>query len=592
MNLKFFKTSFTHIPASLRLAWKASPAGSLGIAVLTVLSALLPLSIAYVGKLIVDSVVAGSRPLTEQWVFVELGLVAAQALVQRLLFLMRAQLGAKLGLDVNIRILEKALTLELSHFENSEFYDKMTKARREASSRPVAMVTDILQLIQNLLTLVGYVALLVAFSKWAVLALVIAALPATVAEMKFSNTAFRIRNWRSADSRRLNYVEYVLATDTHAKEVKALGLGPVLMERYKKTGRQFYEEDKRLAVRRSFWAYGLSLLALAAFYGCYLLIAVAAATGAMTLGMMTLYVVAFRQGQQAFQSCLTAVGSMYEHNLYMSNLFEYFAIPIVQRRRDPVQPVKSGRGLRFDSVGFQYPGQKDWALRNITLEIPEGQSLALVGHNGAGKTTLIKLLTRLYAPTEGAIYLDGKDLEHWDESELRRRISVVFQDFNKYQLSLGENIGLGSVEHLEDEPRITSALALSGGSELLNQLPGGLKTPLGRWFLDGLELSGGQWQKVALARAFMREEADILILDEPTAALDAEAEHAVFERFRELTKGRTSILISHRFPTVRMADRIIVIEGGKIVEQGTHETLVAQKGRYAQLFTLQAQGYL
>ena len=592
MNTNFLKTSFTHIPASLRLAWAASPSASVGIAILTVFSALLPLSIAYVGKLIVDSVVAGSRPLTEQWVFAELGLVAAQALVQRLLFLMRAQLGAKLGLDVNIKILEKALTLELSHFENSEFYDQLTKARREASSRPVAMVTDILQLVQNVLTLAGYVALLVAFSKWAILALVVAALPATIAEMKFSNTAFRIRNWRSADSRRLNYVEYVLATDTHAKEVKALGLGPMLMERYKKTGKQFYEEDKKLSIRRSAWAYGLSLLALAAFYGCYLLIAVAAATGTMTLGMMTLYVVAFRQGQQAFQSCLTAVGSMYEHNLYMSNLFEYFAIPIVQRKRDPSPAVSGERGLRFENVGFQYPGQKDWALRGITLQIPQGQSLALVGHNGAGKTTLIKLLTRLYDPTEGAIYLDGKDLKHWDDVELRRRISVVFQDFNKYQLSLGENIGLGSVDYLEDQPRIENALALSGGTEILKSLPDGLKTPLGRWFLDGLELSGGQWQKVALARAFMREEADILILDEPTAALDAEAEHAVFERFRELTKGRTSILISHRFPTVRMADRIIMIEGGKIVEQGTHDSLVTQQGRYAKLFALQAQGYL
>ncbi len=592
MNTKFLKTSFTHIPASLRLAWQASPSASLGISLLTVVSAVLPLSIAYVGKLIVDSVVASSRPLTEQWVFVELGLVAGQALVQRLLFLMRSQLGAKLGLDVNIKILEKALTLELSHFENSEFYDQLTKARREASSRPVAMVSDILQLIQNLLTLVGYVALLVAFSKWAILALVIAALPATVAEMKFSNTAFRLRNWRSADSRRLNYVEYILATDTHAKEVKALGLGNVLMERYKTTGRQFYEEDKKLAISRSAWAYCLSLLALAAFYGCYLIIAVAAATGTMTLGMMTLYVVAFRQGQQAFQSCLTAIGSMYEHNLYMSNLFEYFAIPVVQPQRDPSPLVTTERGLRFENVGFHYPGQADWALKGITLEIPEGQSLALVGHNGAGKTTLIKLLTRLYDPTEGTIFLDGKDLKGWDEVALRRRVSVVFQDFNKYQLSLGENIGLGSVDHLEDETRIAHALELSGGTEILNALPDGFKTPLGRWFLDGLELSGGQWQKVALARAFMREEADILILDEPTAALDAEAEHAVFERFRELTRGRTSILISHRFPTVRMADRIIVIEGGKIVEQGTHDSLVAKQGRYAKLFALQAQGYL
>ncbi len=589
---KSLRASFTHIPASLRLAWQSAPRSSIAIGVLTGFSAILPLAIAYVGKLIVDNVVAGSRSLTEEWVLIELGLVTVQALVQRGLFLLRSLLGAKLGLDVNIKILEKALTLELSHFENSEFYDQLTKARREASSRPVAMVSDILQLIQNILTLAGYVALLVSFNKWAVVGLVLAALPATIAEMRFSNTAFRIRNWRSADSRKLNYVEYILATDTHAKEVKALGLGPTLLERYKKTGSVFYKEDKDLSVRRSFWAFALSLLALGAFYSCYLIIALSAASGQMTLGTMTLYVVAFRQGQLAFQSCLTAIGNMYEHNLYMSNLFEYLSIPITVLGSSFPSKVSTEKGLRFENVGFQYPGQKEWALRNISLTIPEGQSLALVGHNGAGKTTLIKLLTRLYDPTEGSIFLDGIDLKDWDRELLRARTSVVFQDFNRYQLSLGENVGLGSVRYLEDDQRIQKALELSGGAEIFATLQQGLKTPLGRWFLDGVELSGGQWQKVALARAFMREEADILILDEPTAALDAEAEHAVFERFRQLTSGRTAILISHRFPTVRMADRIIMIENGRITEQGTHDSLLAAGGRYAKLFSLQAQGYV
>jgi ATP-binding cassette subfamily B protein len=307
---------------------------------------------------------------------------------------------------------------------------------------------------------------------------------------------------------------------------------------------------------------------------------------------MVLYVMAFRQGQQGFQSILTAIGGMYEDNLYMSNLFAYLAIEVDA----PILMLTTGdsvdEGIVFDDVGFQYPGQKAWALRHVSLRIAKNESLALVGHNGAGKTTFIKLLSRLYEPTEGRILLDGRDLRSWDREALRKRIGVVFQDFNQYQFKVRENVGLGSVDHRDDEARIVRAVELGGATEVVKGLSGGLETQLGKWFKDGTELSGGQWQKVALARAFMREEADILVLDEPTAALDAEAEHAVFERFRRLAKERTTILISHRFPTVRMADRIIVLEGGQVQEEGTHDGLVAAGGRYAHLFSLQAQGYL
>lgn len=565
---------------------------TLGLAALTLLGALVPLAIALAGKAIVDAVVAQDPALALRWGITELGLVAAQALVQRGLLFVRATLGARLALDINVRILEKAIGLELRYFEDPDFYDRLTRARREASSRPVSLVSESFQLLQNVLTLAGYAVLLVSYSGWAVVLLVVASIPATVSEMRFSSAAFRLRNWRSPDTRRLTYLEYVLANDAHAKEVKLFGLGPFLLGRYRELGERFYEEDRRLSTRRTVWGFLLSLLGLGAFYGAYATMILGAARGLLTIGELTLYVVAFRQGQQAFQTSLGALGTMFEHTLYMSNLFEYLAIEPSAPPQIEAEPVRDERGIRFEHVGFRYPGQEKWALRGVDLFIPAGQSLALVGHNGAGKTTFIKLLTRLYEPTEGRILLDGRDLRAWPIEELHRRIGVVFQDFNEYQFKLRENVGLGSLEHLEDTPRIERAVEQGGAAEVVHALAHGLETPLGRWFKDGTELSGGQWQKVALARAFMREEADILVLDEPTAALDPEAEHAVFERFRQLAQGRTTLVISHRFSTVRMADRIVVVEGGRVVEEGTHQQLVAAGGRYAQLFSLQASGYL
>jgi ATP-binding cassette subfamily B protein len=309
-------------------------------------------------------------------------------------------------------------------------------------------------------------------------------------------------------------------------------------------------------------------------------------------------VIAFRQGQQAFQSALGSIGGIYEHNLYMSNLWEYLAIASIPPGFTPDRIARVApdlapplRGIVLEDVGFRYAGKDTWALRHIDLTIASGESVALVGENGAGKTTLVKLMTRLYEPTEGRILLDGRDLRDWPRDDLRRRFGVLFQDFNQYQLKVRENVGFGSVEHMDDVPRIERATERGGASELVSSLADGLDAPLGRWFQNGTELSGGQWQKIALARAFMREDADILVLDEPTAALDAEAEHMVFSRFRELAEGRTTIVISHRFPTVRMARKIIVLDHGSIAESGTHDSLVARGGRYARMFALQAEGY-
>ena len=592
------KELFGHTRRTLALVWASSPSLLVYLSLLGVAGAVLPLSIAYAGKRIIDAVVQHSRALTLDWVAIELLLVALSAGTQRGQGLVRSLLGARLGTDVNVEILDKALRLDLSFFEDAEFYDKLTRARREASSRPVALLSESFSLVQNGVTLIGYAVLLAHFSAWIVLGLLLATVPATLSEMRYSKIAFRIRNWRSPESRKLLYLEYVLANDEHVKEVKLFGIGPHLLERYKTLAESFFEEDRKLAIRRAVLTHAFSLIGTLAFYATYAVMAVAAALSRITLGNLTLYVVSLRQGQQSFQSVLSGIGNLYEHNLYMSNLFSYLELAEANERaqhertaQKRSEPSTGDRGIRFEDVGFRYPGKESWALRHLDLQILPGDSIALVGENGAGKTTFVKLLAGLYQPSEGRILLDGKDVSSWDPLELRQRFGVLFQDFNKYQLKLGENIGLGSVEHLSDEPRIERAAERGGASELLTTLPGGLSAPLGHWFEKGSELSGGQWQKVALARAFMREDADILVLDEPTAALDAESEHAVFERFRELAKGRTTIVISHRFPTVRMAKEIIVLEHGQIVERGSHEALLSEDGKYARMFRLQAQGY-
>ena len=596
-SLRGFFSVFRYSRRALELVVQTSRPLTLALAVLTLVAGVLPASVAYIGSLIVDAVVAALRspgtPIGHvvELVVLEGALVAAIAAAQRGLSLCQSLLRAQLGQRVNVMILEKALTLELQHFEDSEFYDKLTRARREASTRPLSLVTRTFGLAQNAISLVSYGALLVHFSPWAVAVLLLAGLPAFVAETKFSGDAFRLFRWRSPETRMQTYLETVLAREDHAKEVKLYGLGSRLLDRYRDIFHRLYAEDRALTIRRDAWGFALGLIGTGALYGAYAWIAVSTVRRLITLGQMTMYLALFRQGQSAVSAMLSAVGGMYEDNLYLSTLYEYLETPVPEPTGSLVHGPDPLDGVRFEAVSFTYPGAQEAALEHISLHLTPGASLALVGENGSGKTTLIKLLTRLYAPSSGRILLDGQDLASWDEQALRQRIGVIFQDFTRYQMLVGENVGAGDERYFEDEGRWREAAAKGRASEFIETLPAGYQTQLGKWFRDGRELSGGQWQKIALSRAFMRTRADILVLDEPTAAMDAQAEADVFEHFRHLAAGRITILISHRFSTVRMADQIAVLEHGRIIERGSHEDLMRLGGRYAHLFSLQARGY-
>jgi ATP-binding cassette, subfamily B, bacterial len=597
LTLRGFFSVFRYSRRAVELVWSTSSVLTISLALLTVVAGVLPAAIAYVGSLIVDAVVAAARAgganpsRVIDLVILEGVLIASGAAIQRGTSLCQSLLRAQLGQRVNVMILEKALTLDLQHFEDSEFYDKLTRARREASSRPLSLIMRTFGLVQNGISLVSYAVLLAHFSHWAVAVLLLAGLPAFIGEAKFSGDAFRLFRWRSPETRMQIYLETVIGREDYAKEVKLYGLGPRLLNRYRDIFRRLYKEDRALTIRRDAWGFGLGLIGTMALYGAYAWIAVSAVRSLITLGQMTMYLALFRQGQSSVSAMLSGVGGMYEDNLYLSTLYEYLETPVPPATGTVKLGPHPEDGIRFEDVSFQYPGAEEPALEHISLHLKPGASLALVGENGSGKTTLIKLLTRLYQPTAGRICLDGQDLAEWDEAALRQRVGVIFQDFARYQMLVGENVGAGDEEYFEDEPRWREAAEKGRASEFIEHLPAGYQTQLGKWFKDGRELSGGQWQKIALSRAFMRTRADVLVLDEPTAAMDAQAEAEVFEHFRQLARDRITILISHRFSTVRMADRIAVLDHGRMVEYGSHDELMARDGRYAHLFTLQARGY-
>ncbi|WNL38153.1 ABC transporter ATP-binding protein [Halomonas sp. PAMB 3232] len=599
-----FFSVFRYSRRALSLVWDTSRWMTLGLALCTLVAGVLPAVAAWVGQLIVDGVVGAMQTFEAAedpvlWIILapvlwlvalEALIIALMALAQRGLAAQQSLLRALLGQKVNVLILEKAGTLSLSQFEDSELYDKLTRARREASTRPLALVTKTFGFLQNAISLCSFSVLLVQFSPWALLILAAGAVPVFVSEAKFSGDAFRLFRRRSPETRMQSYLETVLAREDSIKEVKLFGLEPLFLSRYRAIFDRLFAEDRLLTLKREGWGFLLGLLGTATFYIAYGWVVLETVVGAITLGQMTMYLMVFKQGQSALSAILTAISGMYEDNLYLSNLYDYLEHPTEAEGGTLTQGKVPGDGLRFESVTFAYPNGRV-VLRDISLHLAPGQSLALVGENGSGKTTLIKLLTRLYSPVEGRILLDGSDLRDWEAQTLRKRVGVIFQDFVRYQLPVGENLGVGDIDAFDDQSRWQQAAHFGLADGFIEQMPAGYQTQLGRWFKNGQELSGGQWQKVALSRAYMRKEADILVLDEPTAAMDAAAEADVFARFRAHSRDKMTILISHRFSTVRSADLILVMDQGHIIERGTHNTLLAENGRYAQLFRLQAKGY-
>jgi ATP-binding cassette subfamily B protein len=581
--------------------WLASRKAALMGISLTLISALLPAAQAWAGKLIIDAIVhaanQGMEPIiglryVGPYLALEFALVLIGSMTGQVRSLFDRIIQSQLTNHVNSLIIRKAISLDLQFFENPIFYDTLQNARRQADVSALNIVNATLQMVQQVITLISLVILLLRFSPWLAVIIFVSAIPSFLSQSQYAEKAFRAVSRRAPESRLINYLETLLTGNDTVKEIKLFGLGEPLLKRYQTLFTQFYLEDRAIAVRRTIAGSGWGMLSTLTYYGSYAWIVLRTIAGLITLGDMTMFLAIFRQSQSSIRSLLDSLNRLYESNLFLDNLMTFLKLQpqLVAPVNGLVVPAPISHGIEFKNVSFCYPGSDVYVLKDINLHIKPGERIALVGLNGAGKTTLIKLLTRLYDPTEGQVLLDGKDLREYNLTSLHQRFGVIFQDFVRYQFTVRENIGFGQVDALEDLDRIKDAANRGGASPIIEKMAQGYETMLGRRWEKGQELSGGQWQKIALARAFMRE-AEVLVLDEPTSALDAEAEYEVFKRFGELIEDRIAVLISHRFSTVRMADRIVVLSAGKILELGSHTELIQLDGAYARLFNLQAEGY-
>jgi len=591
--------AFRVVPQALALVWRASPRFTLLNALLTILQGVLPAILFSLSKNIVDGALqalrAQTRAGTQHVFFVVAFWIALQvvsAVLNALGTLITSLQSDLLSHSINVQIITKASDLDLAYFENAQFYDKLENARREAGYRPGQMVVQLFTLLQQMITLLSVIGILASLSWWLTVLVIAASIPSMLFLAKYSRESYILQTRRAPEQRQLNYLGLLLTTDTPVKELRIFGLHNTLLERYRQIFAKFYRENRNVTARRTLAQLVTLILGILISGASYVYAVAEVIAGQITIGGFTLYYQAFQRSQTSVMNIVTGINSMYENALFLSNLFDFLAFaPELPVRPDPVpvpQPIREG--IVLEHVSFKYPGTDTWVLEDISFAIRPGETVALVGANGAGKTTLVKLLTRLYDPTEGSITIDGIDLRDFDPAALRSRVGVIFQDYVKYQLTAGENIGFGRIEAMEEAGRIERAAVKAGADAVIAGLPQGYDTPLGRWFQDGQELSIGQWQKVALARAFMRD-ADLLILDEPTSSLDVRSEYEVFQAFGDLTEGKMAVLISHRFSTVRMAGRIVVIEDGRVIEDGSHDELLLRGGRYAELFDLQAASY-
>jgi ATP-binding cassette subfamily B protein len=597
-----------NLPPFLELVWRTSPALALSQGMLRLVRALLPVATLYVGKLIIDEVVLlvqAPHAVTglQQWIAsglldrigvllaLEFGLAILSDVLGRAVSLLDSLLSEQFSNETSLRLMEHAATLDLEDFEDSELQDRLERARRQASGRS-SLIGQLFGQAQDVVTVASFAAGLVVYAPWLIVLLAVALLPAFIGEAHFNAQSYSLNYARTPERRELDYVRQTGASAETAKEVKIFGLNAFLIERYRVLATSFFEANRRIALRRAGWGSLLSAIGTVAYYVAYAYIVWRTLHGDFSIGDLTFLAGSFRRLRTLLENLLLGFSQVASQALYLDDLFSFFEIrpeivPPANPRPFPL-PIKTG--FAFENVGFRYPGAERWAVRGLTFDLHAGETLALVGENGAGKTTLVKLLARLYDPDEGCILLDGHDLREYDLFALRANIGVIFQDFVRYQFTAADNIAVGRIEARDDRARIVRAAERSLADEVIRKLPKGYDQILGKRFRAGVDLSGGEWQKVAIARAYMRD-AQLLILDEPTAALDARAEFEVFKRFKELSEGRTAVLISHRFSSVRMADRIVVLLDGAIDSAGTHEELLARGGRYAELFELQAAGY-
>ncbi|WP_354001974.1 ABC transporter ATP-binding protein [Stagnihabitans tardus] len=589
----------------LRLVWQASPGLMLAALSLRLVRAVVPIAALWTAKLIIDEVLAlQSLPLppADWWasgaakglaayVAAEFGLAILADLAGRLAGLVDTLLSDRLTLRTSVRLMDHAATLDLETFEDAGFQDRLERARRQASGR-MTLLGQVLGQLQDLVTVATLAAGLMIFNPWLILLVLLALIPAFLGEAHFNARTYALDFSRTAERRELDYLRQTAASVETAKEVKIFGLSPFLTDRYQALSESFYAANRRIARARALWGGLFTALGTLGYYTAYGWIILATLRGQLTLGDLTFLSGSFLRLRGLLQGILNGFSSMAAQALYLEDLFSFFQI--TPRVTSPASPrplaLPLTRGFVFDNVGFRYPGSDTWAVRGLSFTLKAGETLALVGENGAGKTTIVKLLARLYDPVEGRITLDGHDLRDYALEDLRGAVGVIFQDFARYNMTAADNIAVGRIAAREDRERVLAAATASLAAPVIARFAQGYDQMIGKRFRNGVELSGGEWQKLAIARAYMRG-AQVLILDEPTAALDARAEYEVFQRFKELSQGKTAILISHRFSSVRMADRILVLSGGRVEAEGSHETLLAQGGRYAELFELQASGY-